>query len=162
MASKVGERTRVAAIRAMELEDVDAVMAIEAAVQLTPWSSTHFRDCLGNANYLCQVATVDDVPAAFLILSRILDETHVLNIAVATAWQRHGIARRLLQQALDAARADAMTVVYLEVRESNQSAQALYRQLGFEICGVRKNYYRKGEGHENAVLMQCLLSSGHK
>ncbi|HBC19279.1 MAG TPA: ribosomal-protein-alanine N-acetyltransferase, partial [Alcanivorax sp.] len=69
---------------------------------------------------------------------------------------------RLLQQALEAARADAMTVVYLEVRESNQSAQALYRQLGFEVCGVRKNYYRKGDGHENAVLMQCLLTSGHK
>ena len=55
-----------------------------------------------------------------------------------------------------------MSVVYLEVRESNQSAQALYRQLGFEVCGVRKNYYRRGEGHENAVLMQCLLSGGHK
>mgnify|MGYP001401882473 CR=1 FL=1 len=149
-------------IRAMELEDVDAVLAIESATQLTPWSSAHFRDCLSNANYLCQVATVDDDPVAFLILSRILDETHVLNIAVAPAWQRRGIARRLLQQALDAARADAMTVVYLEVRESNQSAQALYRQLGFETCGVRKNYYRKGEGHENAVLMQCLLSGGHK
>lgn len=159
MASK---SARVDAIRTMELEDVDAVMAIETAAQLTPWSNAHFRDCLCNANYLCQVVTVDDDPVAFLVLSRILDETHVLNIAVAPAWQRHGIARRLLQQALDAARADAMTVVYLEVRENNQSAQALYRQLGFEISGVRKNYYRKGDGHENAVLMQCLLSGGHK
>ena len=105
---------------------------------------------------------LDDVLVAFLILSRILDETHVLNITVAPAWQRRGIARRMLQQALASARADAMSVVYLEVRESNQSAQALYRQLGFEVCGVRKNYYRRGEGHENAVLMQCLLSGGHK
>ncbi|MED5388733.1 MAG: ribosomal protein S18-alanine N-acetyltransferase [Pseudomonadota bacterium] len=158
----MGSESVVEAIRAMELEDLESVLAIENATQLTPWSSVHFRDCLANANYLCQVTAVGDEPVAFLILSRILDETHVLNIAVAPAWQRRGIARRLLQQAMEAARADAMTVVYLEVRESNQSAQALYRQLGFEVCGVRKNYYRRGDGHENAVLMQCQLSGGHK
>ena len=82
------DRTRVAAIRAMELEDVDAVMAIETAAQLTPWNGTHFCDCLGNANYLCQVATVDDVPVAFLILSRILDETQ----SSTSPWPRPGSA----------------------------------------------------------------------
>ncbi len=150
------------AIRAMELEDLDAVQAIENAAQLTPWSTSHFRDCLSNANYLCQVVTHDDEPVAFLILSRILDETHVLNVVVAPAWQRRGIARLLLEQAMETARNDAMTVMYLEVRESNLGAQALYRELGFEVCGIRKNYYRKGDGHENAVLMQCLLAGGHK
>ncbi|WP_237440412.1 ribosomal protein S18-alanine N-acetyltransferase [Alcanivorax sp. DP30] len=149
-------------IRAMELEDLDAVQAIENAAQLTPWSTSHFRDCITNANYLCQVVTRDDDPVAFLILSRILDETHVLNVVVAPAWQRRGIARLMLEQAMDQARKDAMSVMYLEVRESNTGAQVLYRQLGFDVCGVRKNYYRKGDGHENAVLMQCLLSGGHK
>ena len=156
------EPAREELIRAMELEDLDAVMAIETAAQLTPWSSAHFRDCLGNDNYLCQVATVDDVLVAFLILSRILDETHVLNVVVAPGWQRRGIARLMLEQAMDAARNDAMTVMYLEVRETNMAAQTLYQQLGFDVCGVRKNYYRRGDGHENAVLMQCLLSGGHK
>lgn len=151
------------AIRAMELEDLDAVLAIENAAQLTPWGSSHFRDCLNNANYLCQVVvTPNDEPVGFLILSRILDETHVLNVVVAPAWQRRGIARLMLENALGHARQDAMTVMYLEVRESNVGAQALYKSLGFDVCGVRKNYYRRGEGHENAVLMQCLLSGGHK
>ncbi|MCG8393988.1 MAG: ribosomal protein S18-alanine N-acetyltransferase [Pseudomonadales bacterium] len=150
------------AVRDMEQEDLEAVLAIEKATQLTPWSSPHFRDCLGNANYLCQVVTENDEPVAFLILSRILDETHVLNIAVSPARQRRGIARALLQQAIRDARADAMSVIYLEVRESNLPAQSLYRSLGFEVCGLRKNYYRLGDGHENAVLMQCLLTSGHK
>ena len=149
-------------IRAMERDDLDAVLAIEEASQLTPWSRSHFRDCLDNANYLCQVVTIGEELVAFLILSRILDETHVLNIVVAPRWLRRGIARRLLVQAMDAACSDAMTVMYLEVRESNVSAQALYRSLGFEITGIRKNYYRKGDGHEHAVLMQCLLGGGHK
>ena len=150
-------------LRDMELDDLDAVMAIETAAQLTPWTRSHFGDCLKNANYLCQVVVDrDDVPVAFLILSRILDETHVLNVVVAPGWQRRGIARLMLEQAMDAARKDAMTVMYLEVRETNMAAQTLYQQLGFDVCGVRKNYYRRGDGHENAVLMQCLLSGGHK
>ncbi|MED5238847.1 MAG: ribosomal protein S18-alanine N-acetyltransferase [Pseudomonadota bacterium] len=150
-------------LRDMELDDLDAVMAIETAAQLTPWTRSHFGDCLKNANYLCQVVVDrDDVPVAFLILSRILDETHVLNVVVAPGWQRRGIARLMLEQAMDAARNDAMTVMYLEVRETNMAAQTLYQQLGFDVCGVRKNYYRRGDGHENAVLMQCLLSGGHK
>ena len=55
-----------------------------------------------------------------------------------------------------------MSVIYLEVRESNHSARALYESLGFTVSGTRKNYYRRGDGHEHAVLMQCLLASGHK
>lgn len=150
-------------IRAMELDDLEAVMAIETAAQLTPWTRSHFGDCLKNANYLCQVVVDQhDEAVAFLILSRILDETHVLNVVVAPAWQRRGIARLMLEEAMHAARNDAMTVMYLEVRESNTGAQVLYEQLGFEVCGVRKNYYRRGDGHENAVLMQCMLGGGHK
>lgn len=149
-------------IRAMQEADLEAVLAIESAAQLTPWSRNHFLDCLGNAHYLCQVVEVEGAPAAFLIMSRILDETHVLNIAVAPARQRQGLARGLLEQAIDAARRDAMSVIYLEVRESNHSARALYESLGFTVSGIRKNYYRRGDGHEDAVLMQCLLASGHK
>ena len=152
----------VGPIRAMQEVDLEAVLAIETAAQLTPWSRSHFLDCLGNAHYLCQVVEVEGQPAAFLILSRILDETHVLNIAVTPARQRQGLARRLLEQAIDAARRDAMSVIYLEVRESNHSARALYESLGFTVSGTRKNYYRRGDGHEHAVLMQCLLASGHK
>lgn len=153
----------VGPIRAMQESDLEAVLEIENAAQLTPWTRNHFLDCLGNAHYLCQTVELAGQPAAFLILSRILDETHVLNIAVAPARQRQGVARQLLKQAIDAARRDAMSVIYLEVRESNHRARALYESLGFTVSGTRKNYYRRGDGHhEDAVLMQCLLASGHK
>ncbi len=77
-------------------------------------------------------------PVAFLVLSRILDETHVLNIAVAPARQRQGLARTLLENAIVAAQRDAMSVIYLEVRESNHSARALYQSLDFTVSGTRK------------------------
>ena len=149
-------------MRAMQEADLEAVLAIETAAQLTPWSRNHFLDCLGNPHYLCQVLEVAGQPVAFLVLSRILDETHVLNIAVAPARQRQGLARTLLENAIVAAQRDAMSVIYLEVRESNHSARALYQSLDFTVSGTRKNYYRRGDGHEDAVLMQCLLASGHK
>lgn len=155
----------VGPIRAMQESDLPAVLEIEHAAQLTPWTRNHFLDCLGNDHYLCQVVEAAGQPVAFLISSRILDETHVLNIAVAPARQRQGLARGLLEQAIQVAQQDAMSVIYLEVRESNKSARALYESLGFTVSGIRKNYYRRGDdhdGHEDAVLMQCLLASGHK
>ena len=75
-----------ARLRAMTSLDLPAVMAIETASQPTPWSEGNFRDCL-RSGYRCQVATVDGVPVAFMILSSVLDECHLLNIAVAPAWR---------------------------------------------------------------------------
>ncbi len=78
-----------ARLRALTSADLDRVQAIEEASQVTPWSPGNFRDCL-RSGYRCQVATVDGVPVAFMILSSVLDECHLLNIAVAPAWQRRG------------------------------------------------------------------------
>ena len=52
-----------------------------------------------------------------------------------------------------------MSVICLEVRESNHRARALYESLGHGIGDA--NYYRRGDT-TNAVLMQCLLASEHK
>ena len=145
-----------ARLRKLTSLDLDRVLAIEEACQLTPWTRGNFRDCL-RSGYRCRVATVDGVPAAFMILSSVLDETHLLNIAVAPAWQRRGLARWMLEQALDDAQAEGMSVLYLEVRASNHGARRLYERLGFRECGRRKNYYRTTDGHEDAVLMWVEL-----
>lgn len=148
--------------RVMTQADLPAVLAIEQAAQFSPWSETLFADCLEGKHYRCQVLMHGDEIVAFLVVSRILDETHILNIAVAPQWQRRGFASALLTQAINAAKQDAMTVIYLEVRQSNDAAQALYQQLGFRAYSTRKGYYRSPEGHEDAVLMQYVLAPGHK
>lgn len=145
-----------ARLRKLTSLDLDRVLAIEEACQLTPWTRGNFRDCL-RSGYRCRVATVDGVPAAFMILSSVLDETHLLNIAVAPAWQRRGLARWMLERALDDALAEGMSVLYLEVRASNHGARRLYESLGFRECGRRKNYYRTVDGQEDAVLMWVEL-----
>lgn len=146
-----------ARLRAMASTDLKTVLAIEQACQSTPWTPGNFRDCL-DSGYQCQVAALDGEPVAFMVLSSVLDETHLLNIAVAPAWQRRGLARWMLTEALTEAVSSGITVIYLEVRESNAGARRLYQELGFQEAGRRKNYYGAAEGREDAVLMWAELA----
>lgn len=132
-----GKRLR---LRPLTADDLPDVLAIEEVSQPTPWSPGNFQDCL-KGGYRCQLLEVAGTPVGFMVLSSVLDETHLLNIAVAPAWQRQGLARWMLTQALGEAQAEGMTVLYLEVRASNHGARRLYQSLGFRENGRRKHYY---------------------
>ncbi len=151
-----------ARLRALTSADLAPVLAIETASQPTPWTLGNFRDCL-HSGYRCQLATVDGEPVAFMILSSVLDESHLLNIAVTPAWQRRGLARWMLRRALAEADAAGHSLMFLEVRAGNQAARRLYAELGFVETGRRKGYYRTlGEEREDAVLMMVEIGGGHK
>lgn len=144
----------------MQHDDLPAVCAIENATQPTPWSEQVFRDCL-NSDYDCEVVLHEDTPVAFQVVSRVLDEAHLLNIAVAPGFQRRGIAWALLTRLHAQCLAQDTSVIYLEVRASNTAAQALYAHLGYLETGRRKAYYRTHGGREDAVLMMHMLQA-HK
>lgn len=77
-------------------------------------------------------------------------ERELLNVAVAPAMRRHGVARRLLAEALH----NRQDMWFLEVRESNVAAIRLYESSGFRTMGHRKNYYR--EPCETGIVMRFL------
>lgn len=133
-------------------EDLDRVTAIEAACQITPWSRQLFADCF-ESDYLCQVARHESGVVAFQVASFVLDESHLMNIAVAPAFQGLGLARAMLTHLLEEAFFRGARQMFLEVRESNTRAQALYASLDFALLGRRKNYYTKPDGHEDARIM---------
>ena len=81
----------------------------------------------------------------------VLDEAHLISIAVGEAHQRQGVGHQLLAAALDLAREKAAATMTLEVRVSNTSAQALYEKFGFKRVGVRRGYYT--DNHEDAYLL---------
>jgi [ribosomal protein S18]-alanine N-acetyltransferase len=91
---------------------------------------------------------------AFLIAHRVDAEWELENIVVAETVRRRGVGMRLLSELVAHARAEQGIAVFLEVRESNQSARALYRKVGFEETGLRKSYYVNPL--ESAIL--CRLS----
>src|SRR5574340_8243 len=125
-------------MRAMMRDDVDAVLAIEQAVQRFPWTRGNFADAL-NSGYLCRVDETEDVGIrGYAILMPAADEAELLTIGVAQAEQRKGLGRDMLAEMLEAARGMNMRRVFLEVRPSNTAAVALYRSAGFNEIGVRR------------------------
>jgi ribosomal-protein-alanine N-acetyltransferase len=100
-----------------------------------------------------------DLPAGFVEYQQIVDEGHLLGIAVVPALRGHGLGMRLLQAALDEMRGGGCTRALLEVRRSNRAAQALYERACFTLDGVRRNYYppQDSEQHEDALLFSRVL-----
>ena len=126
-------------MRAMTLEDVDKVFAIEQEVQAYPWTRGNFVDALGHG-YVCRVDEDDGKIRGYAVLRPVLDEAELLNIGVSALLQHKGLGRAMLCEMLDAAREQDFCRVFLEVRASNTAAIALYRSLGFgEIDPYRYN-----------------------
>lgn len=95
--------------------------------------------------------------AGFVVYSRVLDEGSIHTIAVHPSCQGQGVARRLMQRVLELLSDDGAHRCLLEVRASNAAARGLYRSLGFQDDGIRKNYYPAAAGREDALLMSMEL-----
>lgn len=130
-------------IRPMRDGDADAVARIQSAAgEASQW------DPRGYLAFEASVLELDGQIAAFLVIRQTApDEAEILNIAVDPAHRRRGLARKLLASAFRSPR-----TFFLEVRQSNTSAQALYRSFGFTRCGRRPGYYRHPD--EDAILMR--------
>jgi [ribosomal protein S18]-alanine N-acetyltransferase len=144
-------------MRAMTLEDVDEVLAIEMEVQAYPWTRGNFIDALSHG-YICSVDDAGGEIRGYAILMPVLQEAELLNIGVAAGQQRKGLGRVLLLEMLDVACEKNMLRVFLEVRASNAAALALYRSTGFVGIGVRRGYYQNANGSEDAITMACDLT----
>lgn len=90
----------------------------------------------------------------YCLFWHVVDELHLLNVAVAEKARRRGIGRALVQELLAYAAKHDVVRVLLEVRASNAAAIALYEQLGFTRFNVRERYYADGE---DAVEMELRL-----
>ena len=125
-------------------DHIAEVAAIEAASYRDPWSEASFREI----QILCEtswVAIAAGEVIGYLITQWVLDEIHVLNVAVKTEYRRRGAATQLLKMLLDLATQRGMRDIFLEVRISNAAAQRFYRRFGFSILATRKDYYPDGE-----------------
>lgn len=98
------------------------------------------------------VATMGETLIGFAQTLILLDEVELETIAVDPAWRGQGVGRLLLQEAMQAARADRATSFRLEVRRNNQAALHLYRSAGMVECGTRRGYYH--DPFDDALLFQ--------
>ena len=138
-------------IAPMRRRHLPAVLAIEEQVQPRPWSERIFRSELGQPNRCYLVARQGANVVGFAGVLLVLDEGHVTNVAVDPSWHRRAVATSLLVRLCRTAAERGARNLTLEVRMSNDGAQALYRRFGFAPGGVRKAYYP--DNREDALVM---------
>lgn len=143
-------------LRDMSRADVDAVLSIERQVNSHPWTRGNFNDSLANG-HICKVYEDAKGMVGYAVLMPVLDEVHLLDISIASAYQRTGLGGKLLSDMLALARELKFERVILEVRRSNLAANALYRKAGFSEIGLRRGYYPADIGREDAIVMGYKL-----
>jgi ribosomal-protein-alanine N-acetyltransferase len=137
----------------MRRRHVAAVARIEKLTSVNPWSPDLFRGelVLPEAQRAYLVARDGNRVVGFGGLMFVVDEAHVTTLSVHPDRQGEGIGTRLLAALVREALDRGTQALTLEVRASNDRAQALYRRFGFAPAGVRKNYY--AEVGEDALIM---------
>jgi ribosomal-protein-alanine N-acetyltransferase len=136
----------------MRRRHLRGVLRIEQQVYPRPWTFSLFLSEIGQrATRLYVVARVGGDVVGYAGLFRAVDDGHITTVAVDPAWQRHGIATRMLLALARGAKHRGCKNLTLEVRMSNTGAQALYQRFGFIPAGVRKGYYP--ETGEDALVM---------
>jgi ribosomal-protein-alanine N-acetyltransferase len=138
----------------MHPDDIQHVIGIERAAYERGWPQTAFeRELTTNAmaRYLVLRANAAPGILAFGGLWLMVDQAHIVTVAVLPQWQRRALGRAVVHGLVELARDAGMGSATLEVRASNQPARALYREYGFYEVGERKRYY--SDNGEDAVIM---------
>lgn len=138
-------------IRRMTLQDIPAVVEIENQCFSLPWSEKSFEDSLSREDTIFLVCE-EEVITGYMGIYISFDEASVTNVAVAPGFRKKGYGEALVVAAKEAAKSVGAESIFLEVRQSNEPALSLYKKLGFEELGIRKNFYEHPV--EDAIIMK--------
>jgi len=151
----------------MQPDDIPEVIAVEREAYTAGWPATAFeRELTANAMARYLVVREDSAApspiVAFGGLWLMVDQAHIVTVAVIPEARRRGYGRLVLHGLIELAHAAGMDSVTLEVRVSNDAARALYRRYGFYEVGVRKRYY--ADNREDAIIMttEALASPAYQ
>lgn len=136
--------------------DLTNAFAIEQASHAFPWTEKVLQSNQGE-RYLNLKIEVNGELAGFAITQTVLDEATLFNIAIQPKFQRQGLGRELLSELIEQLKVKNVLTLWLEVRESNQSAIQLYHAMGFNETDIRRGYYPTKTGREDAIIMALII-----
>lgn len=139
----------------MELCHVPQIALLERRCFSDPWSETSVAGELTNPLSLWLVALAGGTVVGYVGSQTVLDEADVMNVAVDPAYRRQGVGKGLMLALMAVLRQAGVRTLALEVRASNEAAQALYKNLGFEQAGRRPGYYARPR--EDALILKKRL-----
>lgn len=153
------------AIVRMTEHDLLEVVEIEEQSGLSRWGwAAYYAELQGGNRELMLVAKplhlralAHPQIAGYIVARETAGELHINNVAVRAQYRRRGYGALLLGRVLDEARKRRATAAFLEVRNGNSAAQALYRKCGFKAIAKRPNYY--SDPVEDAVVMTLVFRS---
>ena len=139
----------------MQDSDLAQVVSIERHTQISPWSRLSFEESLISEHH-CRCLVNNDRVVGYSVVQPIVDELHILNIVIAPSQQGKGYSHDLMNDIFSLAQARQTSKIFLDVRESNMPARALYAKWGFEQISVRKNYYRTDQPDQRETALIYL------
>jgi ribosomal-protein-alanine N-acetyltransferase len=157
MAAETKSQRATAAIRACRPEDVEDVTKIlRESAEAADWSAESLTESLSWTGVVALVSEGQGKVTGFITGRQVGDEAEILNLAVTPARRRQGDGGALLGAVREEFAARRVSRVFLEVRESNETAIAFYSKHGFTKTGRRPGYYR--DPHESAIVMDRKLT----
>ena len=139
-------------IRKMTDREVPQVAELEKLCFAMPWSEKSVAGELDNPLALWLVAMEGDRLAGYVGSQTVMDETDMMNLAVAPQFRRQGVGEALVNALTASLKELGSRCLTLEVRDSNEAARALYGKLGFTEIGRRRGYYR--DPREDALILR--------
>jgi len=134
----------VISFRQATKEDLSDLVQIELACFDDPWNAEMLESELDMPDSFYYLMEEDGEVAGYYAYMHVLDEVHILNVAVLPVLQGRGLGSRMMEEML-AHLPEGTVAVTLEVRVGNAVARRLYEKYGFKSAGVRPGYYMDGE-----------------
>lgn len=126
------------------------------------WSVASVRSLLTTPGTFAVIAVAEnDRPEGFIMARIAAGEGEILSLATRPTSRRSGVARQLLEEALQILARQNCKDCFLEVAEDNAAALHLYRGCGFGNIGRRTAYYRSGyqSDSKDALILRCGLAN---
>ena len=136
--------------------DTQMLSALHSTSFADSWTALFFGALLAQPGVFA-LATHETDPAGFILVRIVTDEAEILTLAVKPDQRQHGHGRTLMTAAINLMTEHNVERCFLEVSVDNTAAFALYTRLGFSTCGRRRDYYQRGLGHVDAIMMDLKL-----
>ena len=141
-------------IKKLTSDDIDYIEQIfnleKEIFKSSAFNKSYLDTLIKGDNSFIYVYLIDDKVSGYLMILDSIDVYEILAIATIEEYRNKGIAQKLLNKI-------KIKNIFLEVRESNQTAINFYKKNKFKEISVRKNYY--SEPNENAIIMKLEVNN---